>query len=113
MWNIADALTLVRDRQPLLHGQGWHMAMGGGVLNTGVSAKDLDLYFIPMDSSAPAEAILPTLETWWGPSMEMSKLKDNYPDDTNFEHKVKFHLPSGQRIDAFIMPLVEHPEFEG
>lgn len=50
-WTIEEGLTLIRGLQPQAKTFGYHIALGGGVLNKGVSEKDLDLYFLPMDNS--------------------------------------------------------------
>ncbi len=47
-WYLADALILVRELQALAWPNGWHIALGGGVLNHGYSDKDLDLYVLPI-----------------------------------------------------------------
>lgn len=51
LWTLPRALALIRSLQPLAHAIGFHICLGGGVLNKGWSNKDLDLYFIPMDDS--------------------------------------------------------------
>lgn len=47
-WYLADALLLVRELQALARPKGYHIALGGGVLNHGYSDKDLDIYVLPV-----------------------------------------------------------------
>lgn len=47
-WYLADALLVVRELQAALWPLGWHVALGGGVLNHGYSDHDLDLYVLPI-----------------------------------------------------------------
>jgi hypothetical protein len=49
-WYLADALVLLRELQAIAWPAGWHLALGGGVLNHGYSDKDLDLYVLPIYS---------------------------------------------------------------
>ncbi len=46
-WTIEAALLLIRRLQPALRAYGYHLALGGGVLNRGSSGHDLDLYLLP------------------------------------------------------------------
>lgn len=47
-WYLADAQLLVRRLQAIAWPLGYHVALGGGVLNHGYSDKDLDLYILPI-----------------------------------------------------------------
>lgn len=105
-WTLTDALGLVRDIQPKLHERKWHVALGGGVLNRGVSSKDVDLYFLPF-GDITTTAIVPLLTEWWGASEPFRANADLYPPDINFVTKVKFFLPCGRRIDAFVAKHAE------
>jgi hypothetical protein len=49
LWTLDTARTLIGKLQPKLHDIGWHVVLGGGVLNDGESANDLDLYVLPMN----------------------------------------------------------------
>jgi hypothetical protein len=49
-WTLDDGLQLVRAIQHDTRKYGYHLALGGGVLNNGRSEKDIDLYFLPMDN---------------------------------------------------------------
>lgn len=48
VWKLKDGLALVRKLQPETRQFGYHLTLGGGVLNTGKSRKDLDLFFLPL-----------------------------------------------------------------
>jgi hypothetical protein len=48
VWYLADALVLVRTLQAIAWPQGYHIALGGGVLNHGYSDGDLDIYVLPI-----------------------------------------------------------------
>lgn len=50
MWTFEDAQVLIQKLQPIVRPLGYHVALGGGVLNNRYSDKDLDLYFLPLDS---------------------------------------------------------------
>lgn len=46
-WGIDDALLLIRRMQKEVRPLGYHLALGGGVLNKGYSNKDVDIYILP------------------------------------------------------------------
>lgn len=48
-WTLDQALATIRLLQPTAHKYGYHIGLGGGVLNTGFSAKDLDLMILPLN----------------------------------------------------------------
>lgn len=47
-WYRSDADALIRNIQATVWPLGWHVALGGGVLNHGYSNNDLDLYLLPI-----------------------------------------------------------------
>lgn len=59
MWTLSEGLEVVRGIQQPIRAYGYHVAIGGGVVNKGQSDKDLDLYFLPMNgaSTPPADAL--------------------------------------------------------
>jgi hypothetical protein len=103
IWTLEQALELIRFIQPMLHARKYHVALGGGVLNKGLTYKDLDLYFFPFDESR-IDPLLPFLEVLWGKSVEINDRGEGYPPDVNFEVKVKFSdlVVDRKRIDVFI-----------
>jgi len=54
MWTLDEGREIVAQVQQNSRAYGYHVAMGGGVLNNGESSKDLDLYFLPLDADSPA-----------------------------------------------------------
>jgi hypothetical protein len=102
MWNLEQALDVVRSIQDVIREYGFHVCLGGGVLNTGESRKDLDLYFLRLtveDAESDPPALLAFLRIMWNDEGE--SLGNEYPD-VRFHSKYKFMLDSGQRIDIFI-----------
>jgi len=68
-WTLNDALALVRALQPKTRDFSYHLALGGGVLNTGRSKKDVDLYFLPLDNNkkpSDAKGLVAWLTKEWG-----------------------------------------------
>jgi len=62
MWTQDEALKLIHELQSRVWSLGYHIALGGGVLNHGTSYNDLDLYFLPFsDRSKCNENGLDTL----------------------------------------------------
>lgn len=100
-WSLGAALELIRAIQPELHARKYHVALGGGVLNKGVSYKDLDLYMFPFNGAETIDPLLPYLESLWGAAADIGSDREGYPPDINFQVRVKFHTGQG-RIDVFI-----------
>lgn len=61
MWTLSDALAYIRELQPRAMATGWCVLLGGGVLNQGASAHDLDLLFYPRTASAQRRDLLEIL----------------------------------------------------
>lgn len=107
VWTIEVALGLIRALQPECRAYGYHLALGGGVLNKGESEKDLDLYFLPMnpfnadetDASSDPEGLIAYLEKLWGPS---TPITGDYGDKTCYKKAVKFIRGKVERIDVFV-----------
>lgn len=73
-WLLDDALGVIRALQPQTRQFGYHLCLGGGVLNKGESEKDLDLYFLPMnqkDLKADGDGMLQHLKSLWGESEDV------------------------------------------
>lgn len=116
MWQLDPALRIVRALQPTTRQFGYHLTLGGGVLNKGESKKDLDLYFLPMGGFGKgkknnANGMLKYLEKLWGSSELLGK-NSGYGYSSNavshYKHAVQFTRWGGpdrkirQRIDCFI-----------
>lgn len=78
-WNLDDGLKLVRALQMETRKYGYHLTLGGGVLNNGESKKDIDLYFLPLDNTKLAQPNPGSLIDWlvkmWG---NYEIIGDNY-----------------------------------
>ena len=67
MWDMESALRYIRDLQPHAMERGWCILLGGGVLNRGWSAHDLDLLLYPRTTGAVVDdvlALFPKDGTW-------------------------------------------------
>lgn len=82
-WTMDDALELVRGLQKDTRRYGYHLTLGGGVLNNGESQKDLDLFFLPLQNPKFPMNNPDNLVSWltkmWGP---YETIGENY-EDTN------------------------------
>jgi hypothetical protein len=105
-WTLEDALPLIRALQPDTKRYGYHLCLGGGVLNKGHSDKDLDLYFLPLGpNNADPDGLLAYITSLWGEGEPLSsrRAKDpSYPPDPIMRKRSKFSY-SGMRIDVFIV----------
>lgn len=104
LWTLDQALEFIRKLQPLTRLYGYHLCVGGGVLNTGMSDKDLDLYLLPLDNQptlADYDGMLMEMEAELGPSED---IRDEYPDApwSPYFSKRKF-ANNGQRVDVFFI----------
>ena len=102
LWTLESTLPLVRRLQPDTRQFGYHLALGGGVLNTGESHKDLDLYFLPLDDTDAApdtDALVQWLDEQFGDGTSL--IDARY---TSEHYKAKRKYPyGGFRIDVFIL----------
>lgn len=83
MWTLDDGLRLVRALQPDTQKYGYHLCLGGSVLNEGKSRNDIDLFFVRQ----PGVPITPSeLKAWltelWGQPQALEPL-DNRDDDVD------------------------------
>lgn len=103
MWTLDQALDLIRDLQPLVRELNYHITLGGGVLNTGESEKDLDLFFIPLNGYQPQSRVV--LKMLWdtiGPSKSLRDNPDYGPDAFPHAQEMQKFDYLGKRIDVFI-----------
>jgi hypothetical protein len=107
MWGMHDALEVVRELQPKLRPH-FHVALAGGVLNKGMSFKDLDLVILTMGNQSPNDIDwsfpLSVCSEMFGP-MENIVNDLHYPDgmtEVGYRMKVKFYN-KGKRVDVFVM----------
>jgi hypothetical protein len=78
-WTLEEGLALIRSIQTDTRKFGYHLTLGGSVLNAGSSKKDIDLYFLPMDGhheSKPGD-LLGWLVKMWG---EYESIGNEYPN---------------------------------
>lgn len=71
MWTLDQGVRLVRALQESSRKFGYHLTLGGGVVNKGSSSKDVDLFFLPLDNDKDVpdpDALLKWLEEMWGSS---------------------------------------------
>lgn len=104
MWTLQQAVKLIADIQDDSRTYGYHVCLGGGVLNAGHSDKDVDIYLIPLDNSdvpVLVDEAVEWLEGLWGASAPISKEYPNAPASA-YGRKIKFDF-DGKRIDLFIM----------
>ena len=68
VWELGDALGVIRELQREARLLDFHVTLGGGVLNTGQSYKDLDLFVLPLNDTNPGlDEITALLTRWFGP----------------------------------------------
>jgi hypothetical protein len=128
VWTLNDGLQLVRGLQATAKEFGYHLTLGGSVLNRGESTKDIDLYFLPYEGSqrppAQPDALIQWLTKMWGqPTPIGAEYDDQVPDaelewafyrvrpvklepakKSCYRYKLKFIRPNDQdRIDVFIV----------
>lgn len=110
-WTLDDALGVVRNLQPAAHAHGYHVTLGGGVLNRGESDKDVDLYFLPLlDTPRDEDALLAAISARFGEATQLDY--GNRKDMGCYSHKLKFALPTGRRADVFIVAVAAAKEEE-
>lgn len=75
IWTMKEALGLIQALQPETRRFGYHLCLGGGVLNKGESQKDLDLYFLTLDNGKDSqpEKLKDWLVSVWGEAADIGK----------------------------------------
>lgn len=111
MWTLDEGLRLVRAIQSGCRRFGYHLALGGGVLNKGQSDKDVDLYFLPLNNDKYKEdkqGLLVWLESLWGQSQVLGDYGQAVPQ---FKYELKYDL-EGNMIGVEAVPIlaVEAPK---
>lgn len=100
-WGLDDALTLVRQLQKEVRPFGYHIALGGGVLNKGMSEKDLDLYFLPLVEHAQNYTkMMYLLVERFGAAIDIGS--GGNERDNIYKDKVQF-VNGGKRVDVFVV----------
>lgn len=109
MWNLAQALRLIRTAQPEIHELGYHITLGGSILNKGSSKDDLDLFILRKNNTDRVDSyvVIDQMSKILGRSGEiqtraMRDSPDYGPDaDFHFSEAYVFEL-DGKRIDVFV-----------
>lgn len=113
IWTLPVAQSLVAHLQPKVKNFGYHITLGGGVLNNEKSEKDLDLFFLPLLGEKwvrkPDQLITLLKGQFHSNAYSLSKSEYSKPELPNI-WKAKFfmELPTGNpittlRIDVFIL----------
>lgn len=104
MWScLMDALVLVRKLQPAFNGCGWHIALGGGLLNKGFSDHDLDLVVYPHNSNATdidkLRAMLRAIG--WSLFADVERIQAHWrkKGGTDKKHVEVWKTPDDKRVD--------------
>ena len=106
LWTLAEGLDVVRQLQPVTWEFGYHLALGGGVVNRGSSTKDLDLYFLPLDNgdeyNPDYDGLKRWLDTLYGEGASITN--PDYPPTPGSVYRYKReYAANGKRIDVFII----------
>lgn len=100
MWDFEKALKLIRETQETAKSYGYHIALGGGVLNKGYSNKDLDLYFLPLVGiDENFDGLMLALNIGWGYGEEFG-YKESFDKPTPYRMSLRFI--GTKKTDAFI-----------
>lgn len=105
MWTLEESLDVVRSLQPVVKPLGYHVVIGGGVVNKGYSEKDLDLYFLPLDDNTrDGKAVVKHLNSIWGDWFPLGFTPEsvNYPPCPTYVGGRFSYTPNNKRIDVFI-----------
>jgi len=107
-WTLDDALQVIRAMQSTISEFGFHVGLGGGVLNRGQSTNDLDLYFFPLKGEDVDEApevgpLLAWVYMHLGRPLDEPASYD-HEEYTPYRHQEKLrHFGDRRNIDIFIV----------
>jgi hypothetical protein len=105
MWTLDEARAVVGILQPHVKPLGYHVALGGGVLNRGYSDKDVDLYFLPLDNpSTQPEALAVLLGGYLGEQhpLGFGTPGANYGPHPTYGIRATY-IQGPKRVDVFII----------
>lgn len=109
IWTLEDGLDIIRAIQPDTRKFGYHLCLGGGVLNKGSSHKDLDLYFLPMGGpKSNPDGLVSWLESMWS---RPNDIDPDYPHGLPYLRRLKFQYGE-LRIDVFVLGVEADVEAE-
>ena len=98
MWTLVEGVTLIGELKEAVESKGFSIALTGGVLFRGWSAKDIDLVFYPL-GTAPKADYCEVLEVIRGKLGFSSAVAVNHPNDVKLVISVKDDRK--KRIDLF------------
>lgn len=102
--------AIVRELEPALKRRGWHVALTGGVLQTGASTKDLDLVLYPRDSTCVSlkrlESALQRAGWHRTHTAERMRLGWRIRGSRDEKHVEVWRTGDGRRVDV-IVPITE------
>lgn len=100
-WTLDTALEFIREIQPVVEELGWHTGLTGGVLQRGVSTKDVDIIFYPGKTvlGGSPQAVLIALKNNF---RLCAMLRSPYHED---DTKMVFMgiMPDKRRVDLFFL----------
>lgn len=108
MWDLHDALKIIRETQETAKGFGFHISLAGGVLNKGFSENDLDLLFIPLsghDIVKDYRGLEQSLEIGWGVPEYFGYSEEDNPYKTGLRFVgtgSKVHPFPNKKLEVFI-----------
>lgn len=102
MWDLDEALPIIRELQGEIRPLGYHLTLGGGVLNKGHSYKDLDIYIIPLvGETAKIIDLMNLLAHKFGEPEEIGSGGASYEPDV-YAYKQQYGTKD-RRIDIFVI----------
>jgi hypothetical protein len=114
MWELEEALELIRALQEKAWSFGYHLCLGGGVLQKGRSEKDLDLYFLELDNpkyKVDTTGLITWLDSIWEYKrdlwVEYNRAGDLEMIDREgsgiYTRKMEYLYSGTHRIDVFVV----------
>lgn len=103
-WTLDVVRTLIADElQPESRRYGYHVALGGSVLNTGLSRKDLDLYYLPLDGvPQDRNGLKVALSNRFGGYEDVYQYREEQPVNVCYEHLWRFKN-GGHVVEVFVI----------
>jgi len=123
-WTLDEALPIIRSLQPHTRKFGYHLTLGGGVLNTGESKKDLDLFFLPLNhgggkpqqgwSKEPLpEKLMEWLDSMWGTHEPLITKSQGYGDPPYYGYRENGNDGEGNpQLGNFWENIVRAPQLQ-
>ena len=104
VWSLGTARNLIKTLQDWSRKYKYHVCLGGGVLNNSISAKDVDIYFLPLGHGDQdpvgllhglQKKLQSPLQPFYG---------DKFYPETETPYVFKGKLESeGRRVDVFVL----------